>query len=89
MYTGPEFQLGQVYDGGCDNNPESVLLYKPVYACIPNPKVINTPSARARLLVDPQQQQQQEGSSSGGGGKKNVKRTPAIMQDAADKTLTM
>ncbi|XP_050700191.1 arrestin domain-containing protein 2-like [Eriocheir sinensis] len=90
MYTGPEFQLGQVYDGGCDNNPESVLLYRPVYACIPNPKVINTPSARARLMVDPQQQQQQqEGSSCGVGGKKNVKRTPAIPLDTGDKTSTM
>ena len=91
MYTGPEFQLGQVYDGGSDSNPESVLLYRPVYVCIPNPKLLNTPSARARLMVDPQQQQQQqqqqEGSSSG--GKKNSKRTSTTPQDSADKTSTM
>lgn len=89
MYTGPEFQLGQVYDGGCDSNPESVLLYRPVYVCIPNPKLLNTPAARARLLVDPQQQQQQqqEGSSSSG-VKKNTKRTSTVPQDS-DKTSTM
>lgn len=52
LYIGPEFQLGQVYDGGMDNNPESVLLYRPVYACIPNPKLSHTPAARARLMVE-------------------------------------
>lgn len=88
MYTGPEFQLGQVYDGGSDCNPESVLLYRPVYVCIPNPKLINTPAARARLLVEPQQQQQQQQEGSSSGGKKNAKKTAAATQES-DKTSTM
>ena len=33
MYIGPEFQLGQVYDGGLDTS-ESVVLYRPVYVCV-------------------------------------------------------
>ncbi|KAG7175696.1 Arrestin domain-containing protein 3-like 2 [Homarus americanus] len=52
LYTGPEFQLGQVYDGGLDSNPESVLLYRPVYACIPNPKLNNTPAVRSRMMIE-------------------------------------
>ncbi|KAK3849066.1 hypothetical protein Pcinc_044164 [Petrolisthes cinctipes] len=45
QYIGPEFQLGQVYDGGLECSPESVLLYRPVYACIPKPKLSTTPAA--------------------------------------------
>jgi hypothetical protein len=30
MYIGPEFQLGQVYDGSVENG-DSVVLYRPVY----------------------------------------------------------
>ncbi|XP_054161539.1 arrestin domain-containing protein 3-like [Oppia nitens] len=35
LYIGPEFQLGQVYDGslGMDNG-ETVVLYRPVYVCV-------------------------------------------------------
>ncbi|CAM1154563.1 Uncharacterised protein at_DN0646, partial [Pycnogonum litorale] len=35
MYIGPEFQLGQVYDGtlGMEEG-ETVVLYRPVYVCI-------------------------------------------------------
>lgn len=32
-YIGPEFQLGQVYDGTVDAN-EAVVLYRPVYVCV-------------------------------------------------------
>ncbi|XP_076052796.1 arrestin domain-containing protein 2-like [Oratosquilla oratoria] len=54
MYIGPEFQLGQVYDGMPDQpGNEPVVLYRPVYVAVPNPQVCNTPSARSRLLLDP------------------------------------
>ncbi|CAG2165136.1 unnamed protein product [Oppiella nova] len=35
LYMGPEFQLGQVYDGtmGMENG-ETVVLYRPVYVCV-------------------------------------------------------
>lgn len=33
MYIGPEFQLGQVYDGGLDTT-DPILLYRPVYVCV-------------------------------------------------------
>lgn len=38
MYIGPEFQLGQVYDGtlGVEEG-ETVVLYRPVYVSIRNP----------------------------------------------------
>lgn len=40
MYIGPEFQLGQVYDGtlGMEEG-ETLLLYRPVYACVKVPSV--------------------------------------------------
>lgn len=98
LYIGPEFQLGQVYDGGLDNNPESVLLYRPVYVCIPNPKFTSTPSTRARMLVD----HPHEGGSAGGGAsmKKSSRRltstatsmlasSSSSQETAADKTSTM
>lgn len=51
MYIGPEFQLGQVYDGGGDGtNTEPVLLYRPVYICIPNPMITITPSAKKKKM---------------------------------------
>lgn len=31
---GPEFQLGQVYDGGTTNSEADVVLYRPVYVCV-------------------------------------------------------
>ncbi|KAL1117249.1 hypothetical protein AAG570_004575, partial [Ranatra chinensis] len=38
MYIGPEFLLGQVYDGtypgGAPENREPVVLYRPVYVCV-------------------------------------------------------
>ncbi|XP_042908083.1 arrestin domain-containing protein 2 [Parasteatoda tepidariorum] len=36
MYIGPEFLLGQVYDGtlGCPEEGETVVLYRPVYVCV-------------------------------------------------------
>ncbi len=35
LYIGPEFQLGQVYDGtlGVEDG-ETVVLYRPVYVCV-------------------------------------------------------
>ncbi|XP_074603748.1 arrestin domain-containing protein 2-like [Brevipalpus obovatus] len=33
LYIGPEFQLGQVYDGALGDG-ESVVLYQPVYVCV-------------------------------------------------------
>jgi len=33
MYIGPEFQLGQVYDGSVENG-DSVVLYRPVYLTV-------------------------------------------------------
>lgn len=38
MYIGPEFQLGQVYDGTMETG-ETVVLYRPVYICVSNPKL--------------------------------------------------
>lgn len=38
IYIGPEFLLGQVYDGS--NNQEvreTVVLYRPVYVCVSPP----------------------------------------------------
>ncbi|KAL1477207.1 hypothetical protein MTO96_017824 [Rhipicephalus appendiculatus] len=38
MYIGPEFQLGQVYDGSLGvEEGETVVLYRPVYVSIRNP----------------------------------------------------
>ena len=39
MYIGPEFQLGQVYDGslGAEQDGENVVLYRPVYVCVRKP----------------------------------------------------
>ncbi|CAN8027654.1 unnamed protein product [Ixodes persulcatus] len=38
MYIGPEFQLGQVYDGSMGvEEGETVVLYRPVYVSIRNP----------------------------------------------------
>lgn len=33
MYIGPEFQLGQVYDGTMENG-DAIVLYRPVYLSI-------------------------------------------------------
>lgn len=35
IYISPEFQLGQVYDGAADVM-EDVILYRPVYVCVPH-----------------------------------------------------
>ncbi|CAG7716415.1 unnamed protein product, partial [Allacma fusca] len=42
MYIGPEFQLGQVYDGGQDTG-DTIVLYRPVYPTI---RLSNTKSTR-------------------------------------------
>ena len=53
MYIGPEFQLGQVYDGtgGDPFSNEPVVLYRPVYICIPSAITSTTPSAKTRKMV--------------------------------------
>lgn len=33
MYIGPEFQLGQVYDGSVENG-DTIVLYRPVYLSV-------------------------------------------------------
>lgn len=33
-YVGPEFQLGQVYDGDLAGDTTDVVLYRPVYVCV-------------------------------------------------------
>ena len=37
IYIGPEFQLGQVYDGTLglgDDTGENIVLYRPMYVCV-------------------------------------------------------
>lgn len=55
-YIGPEFQLGQVYDGtlGTDMG-ETVVLYRPVYVCVKHP-------TRPSIVASTMQQQQQQQS---------------------------
>lgn len=36
LYISPEFQLGQVYDGTAEHSREDIILYKPVYVCVPD-----------------------------------------------------
>ncbi|KAI1289822.1 Arrestin domain-containing protein 3 [Halotydeus destructor] len=38
IYIGPEFQLGQVYDGtfGTEDHGDNVVLYRPLYVCVKN-----------------------------------------------------
>lgn len=38
MYISPEFQLGQVYDG-TGTHDEDIILYRPVYVCVPHEKI--------------------------------------------------
>ena len=38
IYISPEFQLGQVYDGGIETD-EEIILYRPVYVYVPHDKV--------------------------------------------------
>ena len=65
IYVSPEFQLGQVYDGtgGID---EDVVLYRPVYCCVPHEKMAvtntnnaptnrkNSSSSQDRLMLNDQ-----------------------------------
>lgn len=40
IYIGPEFQLGQVYDGSLglgDESGETICLYRPLYVCVKAP----------------------------------------------------
>ncbi|KAK2187124.1 hypothetical protein NP493_177g00000 [Ridgeia piscesae] len=46
LYISPEFQLGQVYDGTAEHSREDIILYRPVYVCVPDTScaIINTGS---------------------------------------------
>jgi hypothetical protein len=73
-YIGPEFQLGQVYDGGLAEGAEAVVLYRPVYVTLPHvlPSGSTTPNSRERMTVGNHSaaggNAQQGGSSLGKGG---------------------
>lgn len=41
LYVSPEFQLGQVYDGTIEQS-DDIILYRPVYGCVPHEKVTVT-----------------------------------------------
>ena len=49
MYIGPEFQLGQVYDGNFDpssgstSTESTIVLYRPVYLCVAQKSSSQTP----------------------------------------------
>lgn len=58
MYIGPEFQLGQVYDGNFDSGSgggvssnDPVVLYRPVYACIENPGLVKSQKMKKKYLM--------------------------------------
>ena len=39
MYVSSEFQLGQVYMGETDDGNDDVVLYRPVYVCVPHERL--------------------------------------------------
>jgi hypothetical protein len=53
LYTGPEFLLGEVYDGDQDGR-DTVVLYRPVYVCIDRPAV---KKQQEQQKQEPQQKQ--------------------------------
>lgn len=42
MYISSEFQLGQVYTGEGEEPDDEVILYRPVYVCVPHEKITVT-----------------------------------------------
>ena len=51
MYISSEFQLGQVYMGETDETErENVLIYRPVYICVPHEKIQVTNTAREGMV---------------------------------------
>ncbi|CAC5396249.1 unnamed protein product [Mytilus coruscus] len=42
MYVSSEFQLGQVYIGEGEEPDDEVILYRPVYVCVPHEKIMVT-----------------------------------------------
>ena len=66
IYVSPEFQLGQVYDGTGGGMDEDVVLYRPVYCCVPHEKITvtntnnapphrkNSSSSQDRLMLNDQ-----------------------------------
>jgi len=52
MYISPEFQLGQVYDGTVEGSDGDIVLYKPVYVCIPHEKVTVTNTNNAHISLE-------------------------------------
>lgn len=53
LYIGPEFQLGQVYDGGLLDSADNVVLYRPVYICVANQKLKEIQAARSNPAPAP------------------------------------
>ncbi|XP_064625332.1 arrestin domain-containing protein 3-like isoform X2 [Lineus longissimus] len=49
IYISPEFQLGQVYDG--TETGDDVILYRPIYVCVPHEKMTVTNSNNAGQIV--------------------------------------
>lgn len=56
LYTGPEFLLGEVYDGDQDGR-DTVVLYRPVYVCIDRPAVKSLQQQQQQPQPQPKQQQ--------------------------------
>ena len=68
-YIGPEFQLGQVYDGSIDLS-DAVVLYRPVYVCVKPPHRQNgagqKPAAPQRTATLPAKTHRKPGSARSG-----------------------
>lgn len=54
MYISPEFQLGQVYDGTGELDQE-IILYKPIYPCVPHTKTNSVASAKNDVVTNHQE----------------------------------
>ena len=86
MYIGPEFQLGQVYDGDGGGYGDSVLLYRPVYVTVVNPMLNNTPSSKNKNLVI-QDQPKSSKSSSLAGSKLDFQQLQVTLPASMQKEL--
>ncbi|XP_074643357.1 arrestin domain-containing protein 3-like [Tubulanus polymorphus] len=69
LYTSPEFQLGQVYDGTCGTEAgEDTILYRPVYVCVPHEKMTVTNSNNAATTNNDTDQDASPSPSAAGAG---------------------
>lgn len=56
-YVSSEFQLGQVYMGDADDmDTDEIILYKPVYVCIPHEKITVTNTNNAECVQSQEKQ---------------------------------